>query len=103
MLAQPSITQTVRITGSLKHYSEWVRSRLAETDTQHGVIVEVYDNPGVVAVRFPPLEPDLRAFDMDIPLADLEPVELEPAYEAALEHEWLVQQYEEAVYAGVQR
>ena len=103
MLAQASLTQTVRITGSLKHYSEWVRSRLAETDTQHGVIVEVYPNGGVVAVRFPALESDLRAFDMDIPLADLAPVEAEAEYDAVLEYALAVADYDEMVYAGVQQ
>ena len=100
-LPNPALTQTVRLTGSLKHYSEFVRSRLSEVDTTHGVIVEVYPNGGVVAVRFPALESDLRAFDMDIPLADLAPVEVEAEYDAVLEYALAVADYDEMVYAGV--
>ena len=71
-IAAPSITIAVRLTPERRAFSAFVRSRLAEVDTHSGVIVEVYPNSQVVAVRFPPLKPHLRSFDMDVAISDLE-------------------------------
>jgi hypothetical protein len=68
------VAQKVRLVAKLRCYSQHVRDRLAQVDTEQGEITQTYPNPRIVTVRFPSTAPERRDFVMDIFITDLEPL-----------------------------